>query len=153
MSEKIKITFVTENRINDANNSQKEISETEAGSNSLKETRILHNMSYAVMSTMLDEGLISENFCGGKGLCKRCRIQFMNSAPIPTAVERNTFSPEELRQGYRLACMAKPRNDCVVRLDFVEGKKIDIVTEAVDIKNEKEARPSRNRQIPRACRR
>lgn len=136
MSENIKITFVTENRINDANNPLKEISETEAGINILKEARILHNTCYDIMSTMLKEGLVSENFCGGRGLCKRCRIQFMGSAPIPTAVERNTFSPEELRQGYRLACMAKPRNDCVVRLDFVESKKIDIVTEAVDIKTE-----------------
>lgn len=138
MSENIKITFVTENRINDANNCLKEASETEAGISSLKEISVLHNTRYDIMSTMLDEGLISENFCGGRGLCKRCRIQFMGSAPIPTAVERNTFSPEELRQGYRLACMAKPRNDCVVRLDFVESKKIDIVTGAVDIKTEED---------------
>lgn len=136
MSENIKITFVTENRINDANNCLKEASETEAGISSLKETSVLHNTCYDIMSTMLDEGLISENFCGGRGLCKRCRIQFMGSAPIPTAVERNTFSPEELRQGYRLACTAKPRNDCTVRLDFVESQKIDIVTGAVDIKND-----------------
>lgn len=116
LCEEIKITFITENRINDA--------------------IVSHNTSDTLMSTMLNEGLVSENFCGGRGVCKRCRIQFMSSAPIPTAVERNTFSPEELRQGYRLACMAKPRNDCTVRLDFVESKKIDIVTGAVDIKTE-----------------
>lgn len=105
---------------------------------SLNEVSISHNTVDTLMSTMLKEGLISENFCGGRGLCKRCRIQFMGSAPIPTAVERNTFSPEELRQGYRLACMAKPRNDCVVRLDFVKSKNIDIITEAVDIKTEED---------------
>lgn len=142
MSKEIKITFVTENGINDASNRLKETSEAEAGINSLKEasvshnTSVLHNMRYDIMSTMLKEGLISENFCGGRGLCKRCRIQFMSSAPIPTAVERNTFSPEELRQGYRLACMAKPRNDCVIRLDFVKSKDIDIVTDAVDVKKD-----------------
>ena len=104
MSEKIKITFVIENRIKGANNRLKEISGAEAGINSLEEasvahnTNALHNTCYDIMSTMLKEGLISENFCGGRGICKRCRIQFMGSAPIPTAVERNTFSPEELRQ-------------------------------------------------------
>ncbi|MDE6661789.1 MAG: ASKHA domain-containing protein [Lachnospiraceae bacterium] len=157
MSEKIKITFVTENRINDANNPLNEISETEAGINSLKEasvshnTSVLHNMRYDIMSTMLKEGLVSENFCGGRGLCKRCRIQFMGSAPIPTAVERNTFSPEELRQGYRLACMAKPRNDCVVRLDFVESKKIDIVTEALDIKKDESLHERANLSYAPEC--
>ncbi|MBD5521871.1 MAG: DUF4445 domain-containing protein [Lachnospiraceae bacterium] len=118
MSEKIKITFVIEKRINDAN--------------------VSHNTSDAIMSTMLKEGLVSENFCGGRGVCKRCRIQFMDSAPIPTVVERSAFSPDELRQGYRLACMAKPRNDCVVRLDFVKSKNVDIVTEVVDIKKDED---------------
>lgn len=144
MSEEIKITFVIENRINDANNCLKETSETEVGINSLEDasvthnTSVLHNAGDTVMSTILKEGLVSENFCGGRGICQRCRIQFMGSAPIPTAVERNAFSPEELRQGYRLACMAKPRNDCVVRLDFVKSKNIDIVTEAVDIRTEED---------------
>lgn len=55
----------------------------------------------------------------------------MDAAPIPTAMERTAFNPEELRQGYRLACMARPRNDCAVRLDFIKSRDIEIVTDVL----------------------
>jgi len=54
------------------------------------------------------------SFCGGKGMCGRCRIQYLTPAPIPKAEERKYLTPEELRQGIRLACLAYPKEDCEI---------------------------------------
>lgn len=112
MSESIKITVIVE----DENKSRKEVNVT-------------HDINMTLMSTLLKRGLISGNFCGGRGVCQRCRVQFMGAAPVPSVMERKAFSPEELRKGYRLACLAKPHDDCVVRLDIIKDREIDIVTD------------------------
>lgn len=98
-----------------------------------KEMCVAHETNMTLMSTLLNEGLISGDNCGGRGVCGRCRLRFMSHAPIPTGIERNILNSEELRQGYRLACMAKPQNDCVIRLEFIKNREIDIVTEVSDI--------------------
>lgn len=54
------------------------------------------------------------SFCGGKGMCGKCRIQYLTPPPMPKIEERKWISPEELRQGIRLACLAYPREDCVI---------------------------------------
>ncbi|MCH5249141.1 MAG: DUF4445 domain-containing protein [Lachnospiraceae bacterium] len=105
----------------------------EDGQKSPREAKMTHNKNMTLMSTLLKEGLMSVDNCGGRGTCGRCRIRFLTYAPIPTGIERNTFNPEELRQGYRLACMAKPQSDCVIRLEFINNREIDIVTNVTDI--------------------
>ena len=41
--------------------------------------------------------------CNGKGSCGRCRIQFLEGAPLPTASDRLALTPQQLREGYRLS--------------------------------------------------
>lgn len=98
-----------------------------------RETEVIHDLKMTLMSTLLKEKLVSGSFCGGRGTCRRCRVQFLQAAPIPTALERSAFSPDELRKGYRLACMAKPKNNCVIYLDFIESNKVDIITNVTDV--------------------
>lgn len=94
---------------------------------------VTHDFSLTVMSTLLKNRLISGSFCGGRGDCGRCRIQFITGVTIPTALERSVMTAEELRQGYRLACLSRPKDDCVIRLAFAEQKKIDIISEMIDV--------------------
>lgn len=97
-----------------------------------KEISILHDIDMTLMSTLLKENLISGAFCGGRGSCGRCRIQFISGVPIPSVSDRSIFTPDELRKGYRLACMARPKQDCVVSLDSIvlnnTPQQIDILT-------------------------
>ncbi|MGB9662288.1 MAG: ASKHA domain-containing protein [Moorellaceae bacterium] len=45
--------------------------------------------------------------CGGQGLCGRCRVKVTGEALLsPTAAEKEALRPEELAEGYRLACQA-----------------------------------------------
>ena len=105
---------------------------TIAVSESVKKN-VTHHTDETLMSTLLKNNLISENFCGGTGKCGRCRVQFLQAAPLPGSTERTVFSPDELRQGYRLACMTKPKNNCVIRLDFPNTQKIDIITDMIEM--------------------
>jgi len=48
-------------------------------------------------------GIVS--LCGGRGKCHDCKVQILRgSTSKPTSNERESFSPQELRDGYRLAC-------------------------------------------------
>lgn len=116
MSETIQVTIITENEKQER-----------------QEIRVTHDSGVTLMTTLLKKELISGNFCGGRGTCKRCRVRFLQAAPLPTSLERQAFTPDELRLGYRLACMARPRNDCVIRLEFVQSRKIEILTDTSDM--------------------
>lgn len=49
--------------------------------------------------------------CGGSGSCGKCRIRLIDGElSAPTAVERNTFTADDLNAGLRLACQAYPRS-------------------------------------------
>ncbi|HBT47739.1 MAG TPA: ferredoxin [Peptococcaceae bacterium] len=45
--------------------------------------------------------------CGGRGLCGRCRVRVAEGLlSPPTEAEKKALSPDELKEGYRLACQA-----------------------------------------------
>lgn len=68
-------------------------------------------------------------FCGGHGNCGRCRVRFLSGAPLPSASDRRALTPEQLREGYRLACTAKPVSDCRIELCFARDFKMTVVSE------------------------
>lgn len=123
MSEKIKITIVTDDeKLNTRSDVQNE-----------SQIIVTHDSSATIMSTLLKNNLISGSFCGGRGDCGRCRIRFLKGVTMPTPLERSVMDAEELRQGYRLACLARPKDDCVIKLELVNSPKIDIVADMIDV--------------------
>ena len=94
---------------------------------------VTHDSSMTVMSTLLKNNLISGSFCGGRGDCGRCKIQFLKGMTVPTPLERNVMEPEELRQGYRLACLSRPKDDCVIKLALEDCPEIDIVSDVIGV--------------------
>lgn len=123
MSKEIKITIVTgDGKVNTKLNVQNRDAVV-----------VTHDSSATVMSTLLKNNLISGSFCGGRGDCGRCRIQFLEGVPIPTPLERTVMEPEELRCGYRLACLTKPKDDCVIKLALAEEARIEIVSDMIDV--------------------
>lgn len=123
MSDKIKITAVIENE--KLNNTVDDLEK--------KSVIMTHDSSVTIMSTLLQNNLISGSFCGGRGDCGRCRIQFLQGADAPTALERSVMDPEELRQGYRLACLAKPKRDCAIKLALLDAPSIAVVADMMDV--------------------
>lgn len=123
MSEKIKITIVMSDE-------KQNIETEEVLGNSVAMT---HDSSMTLMSTLLQNGMLEGSFCGGRGDCGRCMVQFLQGAPLPTPLERSRLEAQELRQGYRLACLTKPKNDCVIKIMVPKENKISIVTEMMDL--------------------
>lgn len=119
MSEKIKITIVSENE--KLNNGLDDLNG--------QSVILTHDTSMTLMSTLLANNVISGSFCGGRGDCGRCRIQFLQGATLPTGLERSVLEPEELRRGYRLACLAKPKSDCVIKLCPLDAPEIAIISD------------------------
>lgn len=123
MSEKIKITVVT---IDEKQNMEK-------GKVLDDSVTMTHDSSMTLMSTLRQNGMIEGSFCGGRGDCGRCMVQFLQGAPLPTPLERSRLEAQELRQGFRLACLAKPKNDCVIKIMVPRENRISIVTEMMDL--------------------
>jgi uncharacterized 2Fe-2S/4Fe-4S cluster protein (DUF4445 family) len=62
-------------------------------------------------------GLEITSICGGKGTCHRCRVQMVSGQVSPAALdEARALSPQEITDGYRLACQTRPLTDCRVRV-------------------------------------
>lgn len=56
--------------------------------------------------------------CGGRGACGKCRIQVLEGEIAVKPEDEKTFSAEELKAGWRLACQAEPEEDLTIRLGW-----------------------------------
>lgn len=90
--------------------------------------RLLHESGQTMLHTMRESGMVLPALCDGIGKCGRCRVRFEGYAPLPTQTERAILEPKLLRQGYRLACMARPVKDCVAECAFAKEADLEIVT-------------------------
>ena len=52
--------------------------------------------------------------CAGSGVCGGCRIRFLEGAPEATPSEKRLLSPDEIKEGIRLACQHRITSDCTV---------------------------------------
>ena len=68
------------------------------------------NESLLACARRLGVGLSS--ICGGKGTCHTCQVQVLSgTVSKPTSNERETFTAQELKDGWRLACQTYPTGD------------------------------------------
>ncbi len=62
-------------------------------------------------------GVGINNICGGIGTCQACKVKLMKGAVSEaSSAELDAFSPEELRDGWRLACQVYPQGDCKIHI-------------------------------------
>ncbi|MHB8692640.1 MAG: ASKHA domain-containing protein [Solirubrobacteraceae bacterium] len=61
-------------------------------------------------------GIAIDSTCGGHGTCRKCKVRVM-SGDVPIGpLDPRAFTPDELRDGWRLACRASARGDLVVEV-------------------------------------
>ena len=65
-----------------------------------------------VREALEKEGIRIPMECGGRGVCGMCRVRFLEYAPKPLAAEKKMFTEEQLREGWRLGCIAAAYRDC-----------------------------------------
>jgi len=61
-------------------------------------------------------GIAIDSTCGGHGTCKKCRVRIVSGDVPVGSLDPRAFSPDELRDGWRLACRASARGDLVVEV-------------------------------------
>ena len=61
-------------------------------------------------------GIAIDSTCGGHGTCKKCKIRVIEGEIPISAVDPRAFTPDELRDGWRLACRAPARGDLVIEV-------------------------------------
>jgi len=55
--------------------------------------------------------------CGGHGKCQACKVRLLEGrVSDPTPSEKETFTAEQLQEGWRLACQTYPLADCKVHV-------------------------------------
>ena len=70
-----------------------------------------HGKSLLDCACELGVGILG--ICAGKGKCHSCKVQVLKgTVSKPTSSERELFSPQELADGWRLACQTYPTSDC-----------------------------------------
>ena len=100
--------------------------------NETSESKLFFESGESLLLLSQKAGIPVAANCGGKGICGKCKVRFLKGAPLPTAQERRFFSPDELRQGYRLACLSRLYTDCEIEVPKL--RKVDAVSKALDIK-------------------
>ena len=61
-------------------------------------------------------GVAIDSTCGGHGTCKKCKVRVLDGELPMSAVDPRAFTPDELRQGWRLACRAPAPADLVIEV-------------------------------------
>jgi uncharacterized 2Fe-2S/4Fe-4S cluster protein (DUF4445 family) len=61
-------------------------------------------------------GIAIDSTCGGHGTCKKCKVQITGGTVPATPLDVRAFSPDELRDGWRLACRVVTSADLQVKV-------------------------------------
>ncbi|MEW6186119.1 MAG: 2Fe-2S iron-sulfur cluster-binding protein, partial [Thermodesulfobacteriota bacterium] len=75
-----------------------------------------------VLEAARESGVVIDSICGGKGRCGKCLVKDLSGkAEEPTEREKEFLSSQQIREGFRLACQTRVRED----------QKIQVVQETV----------------------
>jgi uncharacterized 2Fe-2S/4Fe-4S cluster protein (DUF4445 family) len=61
-------------------------------------------------------GIAIDSTCGGHGTCKKCKVRIAGGSVPVASVDVRAFSPDELRDGWRLACRAAATSDLQIEV-------------------------------------
>ena len=61
-------------------------------------------------------GIAIDSTCGGHGTCKKCKVRVLEGELPVSAVDPRAFTPDQLNDGWRLACRAPARGELVIEV-------------------------------------
>ena len=88
----------------------------------------------SLLDAIRSAGLAIDSACGGRGTCGECRVRFLEGVHRPSVEDETILSPEEIAEGWRLACQSFLSTDCRViipeRTARARRRKIRVLTES-----------------------
>ncbi len=61
-------------------------------------------------------GIAIDSTCGGHGTCKKCRVRIADDPPTPSSLDIRAYTPQEIKDGWRLACRTAATRDTSVEV-------------------------------------
>ena len=61
-------------------------------------------------------GIAIDSTCGGHGTCKKCRVRIADDPPVPSSLDIRAYTPQEIKDGWRLACRTAATRDTRVEV-------------------------------------
>ncbi len=61
-------------------------------------------------------GIAIDSTCGGHGTCRKCRVRITQGGAPVTSSDERAFSAQELRDGWRLACLVRTATDLEIEV-------------------------------------
>lgn len=69
-----------------------------------------------LLATLAENGIALPSPCGGKATCKQCKVQIIGGGGDILETDRASFSPKQLKEGWRLSCQLKVKNDLEIKV-------------------------------------
>jgi len=69
-----------------------------------------------LLFSLQEEGIFIPSACGGKGTCAYCKVKVIQGGGPVLPTETPYLSEDEIRDGVRLSCQVKVRNDLVLEI-------------------------------------
>lgn len=107
-----------------------------------KETVFQGEESLSLLQQLRKKNIYISAACGGRGTCGKCKVQMVTGVTQVTEGDRRFFSEEELKNGWRLACTAFPREDCRILIHSDDESRFEIVS---DYQGQREAAAAESR--------
>lgn len=82
-----------------------------------------------LLQAFIREGIYVSAACGGRGSCGKCRIRVLEGELEESSSDLKSFTEEQLKNGYRLACRAYPKSDCTVMLTEPEERDFEVLAD------------------------
>lgn len=82
----------------------------------------------SILDALSDWDIFMNAVCAGRGTCGKCRIKVVKGSLKITEQDKKIFTDKELQEGFRLSCMAFPREDCTIWVEEETG--FEIVSES-----------------------
>lgn len=82
----------------------------------------------SLMDALVRSGYLIRAVCGGQGRCGKCKIQVRKGDPGITQRDREVFSENEWKEGFRLSCLVYPKEDMEISLPQTDDSQFEILT-------------------------
>jgi Na+-transporting NADH:ubiquinone oxidoreductase subunit F len=75
-----------------------------------------------LLVALTSNGIPIPSPCGGKATCKQCRVCIVEGASEALETDKATFTKKQIKEGWRLSCQAKVKNDMAIKAELHSTK-------------------------------
>lgn len=89
----------------------------------------------SLLDLLREEGRYIPAYCGGKGICGKCKVRFLKEAPEPSQKEKEILTEKERKEGWRFACTARVQGELEIEVPLSAEDHMEVETGFCSISN------------------